>query len=156
MNLSQLGLGAGCVGHLCQLIMGWQRWHGVVGRSPGSPSQRVHGSRWRRGWLMARLRWRVWHRFLPRQLGTSCAEAASEDTGPAASLGLRFFSPLACASDTSPAPRGREHSSSCRVQTGGLILGEGLDGLKLVVEIYSELLQAFSVGIYFFFLRLNL
>lgn len=123
MNLPRLGLG------------GWLRvtggclfWGGMPAVAPGGGQvpRGDGGSHCRRGWLMARLRWRVWHRFLPRQLGTSCAEAASEDTGPAASLGLRLFFPPAFARNTFP--------SFCWVQTGGLILGEGLDGLKLVAE----------------------
>lgn len=144
-NLPRLGLGAGYVCHLCTFILGWDASCGTrgVGRSPGSPSPRVCSSCWHQGWLMAHLRWRIWHRFFPRQLGTSCAEAASEDMGLAASLGLRLFSPLAFARNTSPSWRSREASSFCSAQTGDFNWGNGLDGLKLVAENWLQIASGF-------------
>lgn len=133
---AQAGLGSWLCVSLVHVYfgVGCRLWHWVEGGSPGSPLHRASGSRWRRGWLMARLCWRIWHHFLPRQLSTSCAEAASEDTGPAASLGLHLFSPPALARNTSPAPHSQEPSSFCSMQTRGLILGKGLDGVKSVAE----------------------
>lgn len=116
------------------LGMEYQPGQWVTGRSPRSPWQRVRSSHWHQGWLMAPRRWRIWHHFPPRQLGTSCAAAASEDTGPAASLGVRLFSPPALARNTSPSSAQPGASQLLQAANCRFNFGEGLEGLKLVAE----------------------
>lgn len=61
---------------------------------------------------------RLWRGFLPRQLGASRVQVASEDTGPAASFGFTFIFPSP-GPNPAPAPHAWAVPGFCSAHAGG-------------------------------------